>query len=139
MKVKYCCDERKKDYENYYMKQAGEGLPGFQGTKYQRGNGLGSILTGLFRVAAPLLKKGAISLGKQALKKGLSMASNYLEGGPRPSKKRKRTSSQRPARGINRQQKPFSTIRLAPVEQSRSDIFSRQANPYSASKRDIFS
>ena len=64
MKVKYCCDERKKDYENYYLKQAGEGLPGFHGTKYQRGNGLGSILTGLFRVAAPLLKKGAISLGK---------------------------------------------------------------------------
>ena len=123
------------------MKQAGEGLLGFQGTKYQRGSGLGSILTGLFRVAAPLLKKGAIALGKQALKKGISMASNYLEEGRHQpsSKKRKRSSSQRPAKGIKRQRNSFSTIRLPTVEQSRSDIFSREANPYSATRRDIFS
>lgn len=63
--------------ENYH--QAG-GMNIFHGSKYQRGYGLGNILSGLFRSAVPLLKKGAISLGKTALKTGLNVAKDGLMG-----------------------------------------------------------
>ena len=45
-----------KAYENYYLSQAGSGLPYYSGARYQRGHGLGSILGSLFRIAAPLAK-----------------------------------------------------------------------------------
>ena len=76
MRTTYCCDNEK--FQDYYVSQAGNGLSGFAGSRYQRGHGLGSFLKGLIKTSAPLLKKGAISIGKQALKTGLSMAQNYL-------------------------------------------------------------
>ena len=61
----YCCDDSTRQaYEQYYTSQAGSGLPGFQGLRYQRGHGLGSLFRGLVGVGAPLLKKGAIALAK---------------------------------------------------------------------------
>ena len=37
----YCCDDSTRQaYEQYYTSQAGSGLPGFQGLRYQRGHGL---------------------------------------------------------------------------------------------------
>ena len=87
---KYCCDDAmKRQYMNYYREQAGHGLPGFQGARFQRGQGLGSMFKGLLRLATPLLKKGAVALGKTALKTGLSA----LEGDKRPQRPRKRVSS----------------------------------------------
>jgi hypothetical protein len=41
------------------------------GGRYQRGHGLGSIFGGLFKAAMPLLKKGAKTLEREALKTGL--------------------------------------------------------------------
>lgn len=104
MKTKYCCDQ--KSYEDYYLNQAGNGIPGFHGTRYQRGAGLGSLLTGLLRQAAPLLKKGAIALGKfvgsRVIDKGIQFLGNkkgIKRGAPstsstsRVSKRKKRTSN----------------------------------------------
>lgn len=81
MKLKeFCCDASRQAYRNYYINQAGSGMPIFIGSKNQRGHGLGSILSGLFKSAAPLLKKGLSSLGKNAFKTGLSIAGDVLEG-----------------------------------------------------------
>ena len=75
-KQSYCCDNQ--SFHQYYKNQAGSGLPGFQGTRIQRGYGIGSMISGLFRAAAPLLKKAASTIGKQALRSGVNVASNYL-------------------------------------------------------------
>ena len=49
-------------YAQYYVNQAkqkGGSLPAFDGARFQRGYGLGSILRGLFRWAMPHLQQGA--------------------------------------------------------------------------------
>ena len=57
-----------KFYEQYYVdqaKQKGGNLPAFQGARFQRGYGLGSIFKGLFRWVMPHLQQGAKVIGKQ--------------------------------------------------------------------------
>ena len=88
-RVQYGCDDAmQKQYINYYTEQAGHGLPGFQGSRFQRGYGLGSLFKGLIRMASPLLKKGAIALGKTALKTGLSALEGDKRGPPPPKRSR---------------------------------------------------
>jgi hypothetical protein len=69
-----------KAYHDYYIHQAGKGYPVFAGRIYQRGHGLGSIFGGLFKAAIPLLKKGAKTLGREALKTGLNIAGDVVQG-----------------------------------------------------------
>ena len=69
-----------KAYQNYYIHQGGKGYPVFAGRRYQRGHGLGSIFAGLFKAAMPLLKKGAKTLGREALKTGLNIAGDVVQG-----------------------------------------------------------
>jgi hypothetical protein len=76
MKRKYCCDASKSLYEEYYVNQAGNGMPVFQGSRGQRGHGFGSVLGGLFRSAMPMLKR----IGKQGLITAASIASDVLGG-----------------------------------------------------------
>ena len=76
MKAKYCCDAEK--YQEYYASQSGSGIPGFVGTRYQRGAGLGSMLASLMKYVTPLLKEGASALGKVVLKKGLDYGGKLL-------------------------------------------------------------
>ena len=76
MKQKYCCDASKSLYEEYYINQAGNGMPVFQGSRGQRGHGFGSVLSGLFRSAMPMLKR----IGKQGLITAASIASDVLGG-----------------------------------------------------------
>ena len=114
---KYCCTEStRKAYEEYYTNQAGSGLPGFQGLRYQRGHGLGSLFRGLVKVAAPLLKKGAIalgkSLGKKALTAGVGLAQDYLGDNKRESNPRKRVISSKVVK------------RTGPLRKRRRDIYS---------------
>lgn len=45
-------------YIAYYKNQAGHGIPGYSGGAVMYGAGLGGIFRGLFRFAAPLLRKG---------------------------------------------------------------------------------
>lgn len=78
MKKKYQPDANA--YHNYYLNQKGRGYPVYAGRRFQRGHGLGSILGSLFKSAAPLLKKGAKALGKEALKTGMHVAADALEG-----------------------------------------------------------
>jgi hypothetical protein len=69
-----------KAYHDYYIHQAGKRYPGFAGRIYERGHGLGSIFGGLFKTALPVLKKGAETLGREALKMGLNIAGDVVQG-----------------------------------------------------------
>ena len=80
MRKKFCCDASRCMYEDYYMQQSGSGLPVFQGSRGQRGHGIGSVLSGLFRSAVPMLKRGLATFGKQALKSGLEILGDVTEG-----------------------------------------------------------
>src|SRR6188768_1468366 len=80
MKKKFCCDASRGEYEDYYMRQSGSGMSVFQGYQGQRGHGLGSMLSGLFRSAVPMLKRGLATFGKHALKTGLEIASDVADG-----------------------------------------------------------
>jgi hypothetical protein len=47
---------------------------------YKCHSGLGSIFGGLFKAAMPLLKKGAKTLGREALKTGLNIGGDVVQG-----------------------------------------------------------
>jgi len=79
MKSKFCCDASREMYEDYFM-QRGNGGPIFIGTRGQRGHGLGSILSGFFRTAFPLLKRGLAIFGKHALRTGARIANDVADG-----------------------------------------------------------
>ena len=106
-KEKYCCDEAmKRQYMNYYKEQAGHGLPGFQGTRFQRGYRLGGMFKGLFRLATRLLKKRAVELRKTALRTGL----RALEENKRPPRPRKRVRSSSVVRRTTSHKRPKKDI-----------------------------
>ena len=92
MKQRYCCDAQKSLFTDYYVNQAGGSLPVFQGSRGQRGHGFGSVLSGLFRSAVPMLKR----IGKQALTTGAYIASDMLGG-----KKFDEAAKARVRQGIN--------------------------------------
>ena len=60
--------------------QRGMGIPVFRGAAMQRGHGLGSLVKGLFRTATPLLKKGAMALGREAMTTGMNIMQDTLSG-----------------------------------------------------------
>ena len=80
MKRKFCCDASQAMYEDYYMNQQGQG-PVFYGSRNQRGHGLDNILSGMFRSALPMVKKGLAYLGTEALKTGAQIANDVADGG----------------------------------------------------------
>ena len=92
MKHRYCCDAQKSFFTDYYVNQAGGSLPVFHGSRGQRGHGFGSVLSGLFRSAVPMLKR----IGKQALTTGAYIASDMLGG-----KKFDEAAKSRVRQGIN--------------------------------------
>ena len=94
----YCCESSRLAYTNYYKAQAGgavDSIPVFIGGRNQRGHGFGSLLSGLFKRAAPLLKRGLATVGKNALGAGLNIAADVLEG-----RNAKESARQRVSEGI---------------------------------------
>ena len=66
-------------FKNYYLNQAqqkGGHLVAFHGARNQRGYGLGGIFRGLYRWAIPHLQ----SVGQRALKEGVGVAQDVLNG-----------------------------------------------------------
>lgn len=53
---------------------------GFVGIPYQRGAGIGSIFSGLFKAISPLAKSAAKSIGKATARTALGVASDVLQG-----------------------------------------------------------
>jgi hypothetical protein len=86
VRVKYC--PQKQLYDDYYIHSGGN-YPVFQGSLIQKGYGLGGIISGLARMvipliksgvqrAIPLVKKGALELGKHALTRGAKSLSDVI-------------------------------------------------------------
>lgn len=70
-------------YIDHYASQAGGGVDRvFIGAPYQRGHGLGSFLSGLFRRALPLLTRGARVVGKEALHTGMNILDDVAHNTP---------------------------------------------------------
>ena len=69
-----------KYFQDYYLRQAGHGYPVYAGGRFQRGHGLGSIFRGLSKAAMPLLKSGAKTLGREALKTVFNIAGDVVQG-----------------------------------------------------------
>ena len=64
------------EYEEYFdARDTGRsGIPRvFVGSPYQRGHGIGSFLSELFRKILPFLNKGARAVGKEALRAGINV------------------------------------------------------------------
>ena len=68
------------NYDDYYARQVGGALPYFTGARVQRGHGFGSLFSGLLRSVAPLIRRGAVALGKRALTTGAQIASDVVAG-----------------------------------------------------------
>lgn len=79
-------------YDEYFDMQTGSGArTGYGGISHvyigspnQRGHGIGSFLGGLFRRIIPLLKQGARTVGKEALRSGMNVATDIMESGIHP-------------------------------------------------------
>lgn len=79
-------------YSDYFEAQIGGGARTgyggisnvYVGSPNQRGHGIGSFLGGLFRRIIPLLKQGARTVGKEALRAGVNVASDVLDSGVHP-------------------------------------------------------
>lgn len=92
MKRKYCCNASRDMYVDYYTRQSGTGLPVFHGSRGQRGHGLGSMLSGFFRSAWPVIRQGLGFLGKQALKTGAEIVGDVAQGESLKDSAKKRVS-----------------------------------------------
>jgi len=66
-------------YENYYTGQVGGNMPVFRGVRYQRGHGLGNVISLFRRVVLPFLKnkktfiRNALRTGKEVADDGESL------------------------------------------------------------------
>ena len=68
------------NYDDYYARQVGGALSYFTGARVQRGHGFGSLFSGLLRTVAPLIKRGAVALGKRSLATGAQIAGDVVAG-----------------------------------------------------------
>src|SRR5215468_9002661 len=69
----------------YRQQQLGHGVSSvYRGAAYQRGHGIGSFLGGLFRTISPLLKSGASTVGKEALRTGVGFLGDIAAGTVHP-------------------------------------------------------
>lgn len=66
-------------YTKYYTDQAGSGISVYRGSHYQKGHGVGSFLSGLFKAALPLFKSGIRTVGKEALLTGANLLQDISE------------------------------------------------------------
>jgi hypothetical protein len=87
VKVRYIPNQGALD--SYYRRQSGGGGdPYFHGAVYQRGHGLGGLFGKLFGAAvplfkntvAPMLKKGAKAVAREAVRTGVGVAGDMLHG-----------------------------------------------------------
>jgi len=77
----YCCDASRDLYQEYYTRQNGGEIPVFAGARIQRGHGLGSILGGFFRrLVLPFFKNNGKRMLSNAVKTGMEVADDVLEG-----------------------------------------------------------
>ena len=94
------------------------GPPVFVGSSYQRGHGLGSLFRGLLRFVVPIAKSAGKTLGREALKAGVGVASDLLEGQNAEVvlQKRGKTAVKRIAKKANKKLQKGKGIGKAPPQ-----------------------
>lgn len=60
-------------------------MPVFTGSRHQRGHGIGSILSGMFRHILPFLKANGKNMAVNLLRTGIDVADDVFEGGKKVS------------------------------------------------------
>jgi len=132
MKKKFCCDASRDMYEDYYMRQCGGGggdMPVFAGARYQKGHGLGSILSGLFRRVLPFLKANGKNFAVNLLRTGVDVADDVFDGG----KKFTDALKERVPQGIKR------TVQDLKFQSGSGLAKRRKCISYNKKSQDIFS
>ena len=123
-------------YERYYLNQVGSGMPVYRGsTGLQRGYGLGGLLGGLFRSAMPLLKKGAMAVGREALQSGMDIAQDVMNGQSvkTATKKRMKTAGRNMGlKALNKLQKGRGAKKQLPKAQKKGKKRGRKSQPVSS-------
>ena len=122
--------------QQYYTNQVGGGQSIYTGRRYQRGHGLGNVLGSLFRTVAPMLRKTAVSLGKDVLRSGVSAGSRALTdivAGAPVKKLIKRHFVEEGRQLVNKRLKPNKTAPTIKKRTSRRRTVGRKRH------RDIFS
>jgi len=81
MKRKFCCEASRQMYEDYYTRQTGSGnqMPIFMGSRFQKGHGLGSILSGLFRRILPFFRNNAKNFATNLLQTGAEVVGDVFD------------------------------------------------------------
>ena len=70
-------------YHDYYIQQAGSGIGAiYKGSPYQKGNGFGGFLKGLFRSVMPLLRSGLKTIGKETITSGAQFLNDVVNEKP---------------------------------------------------------
>ncbi|GBN71525.1 hypothetical protein AVEN_259259-1 [Araneus ventricosus] len=70
-----CCS-----FEEYYTQQAGNGLSYYKGFSFQKGSCLGGIFKSFYRMILLIFKSGAKAVEKQALRSGIDVANDLMQG-----------------------------------------------------------
>ena len=127
-----------KNYDFYYARQVGGALPYFTGTRVQRGHWFGSLFSGLLRTVAPLIRRGAVALGKRALTTGAQISGDVVAGkNIKKAAKRRATAAGRnlmqsilntpptPGKRVKRIKRAAPRRRVTPIKRrQRTDVFS---------------
>jgi len=127
---RYCCNASRDLYEEYYSRQNGGEIPVFVGRRFQRGHGLGSILSGFVRrLVLPFFQTNAKSMLKNAAKTGMEVADDVIEGRSFVDSVKKRVPA-----GIKRGVEDI-VFQSVPAKKQRGPIRRQQRRK----RRDIFS
>ena len=69
------------DWDKIPSVQSGNGVVGYRGsTRYQRGNGIGSVLRSIFKTLKPIGTRALKSAAKEGLETASLIGSDLLEG-----------------------------------------------------------
>ena len=85
-------------YEDYYTRQSAGEMPVYVGARFQRGQGLGSILSGLFRRILPFFRNNAKQFANNLLQTGAEVVGDAFDG----KKKFSKSLKERVPQGIKR-------------------------------------
>jgi len=103
-------------------------MPVFAGASIQRGHGLGSILGGFFRrLVLPFVKNNAKNVLTNAVKTGMEVADDVLEGRSlkKSAKRLVHESRKRTARNLNFQSgSGIRCVKTKNKKKKRRDVFS---------------
>ena len=99
MKGTFCCKVSRGMYEDYYLRQSGGGeMPVYIGARFQKGHGLGSILSGLFRRILPFFRSNAKNFATNLLQTGAEVVGDVFDN----NKKFTESLKERVPQGIKR-------------------------------------